>query len=103
MTCPVNTKKVLVTLGQFALAHLTEAVDDVEYKIQYALTDTVDAPEKLWADLMHNGVPLALTPATTPLLLNLPGAYRFIENSPANGTISLATYPTARIISGDVK
>lgn len=103
MACPVNTKKVLVTLGQFALAHLTEAIADVEYKIQYALTDTVDAPEKLWADLMHNGVPMTLTPDSTPLLLNLPGAYRFIENSPANGTITLATFATARIIPGDVK
>ena len=103
MSCAVNTKKVLVTLGQFALVHLTEAVADVEYKLQYALADTVDAPDKLWADLMHAGTPMRLTPDNTPLLLNLPGAYRFIENSPASGTISIATYPAARIIPGDVK
>lgn len=103
MNCPVNTRKVLVTSGQYALAHLTEAVADVEYKLQYALADTVDAAENRWADLMRDGVTMVLTPANTPLLLNLPGAYRFIENSPASGTISVAVFPVSRIIPGDVK
>lgn len=96
-------RALLVLNGQYGIVHLTEAVSDVEYLIQFALTDTVDAPDKLWADLYTDGEPLLLTPQNTPLILNVPGAYRFIENSPANGTITTATYPSARLVPGDVK
>lgn len=100
--CTVQ-RSLLVKNGQYGIAHLTEAVDDVEYKVQYALTDTVDAPDKQWADLNRNGQALVLTPGNTPLILNVPGAYRFIENSPTNGTITLSAYSVAGFTSGDVK
>lgn len=101
--CTTPPRSLLVKNGQYGIVHLSEAVDDVEYRIQYALSDTVDAPDKLWADLNADGQALVLTPKNTPLILNVPGAYRFIENSPSSGTITVASYSVAGFTSGDVK
>lgn len=101
--CTTTARTLLVKNGEYGIAHLTEAVDDVEYIVQYSLSDTVNAPDKLWANLNRNGQALVLTPSNTPLLLNVPGAYRFIENSPSQGTITLGTNSVLGFTSGDVK
>lgn len=94
---------ILVTPGNVGMVHLTEAVSETEYLIQYALGKTVTVPEQLWADLYAHGVLLVLTPKNTPLVLNLPGVYRVIENSPTNGTLTTQTWTAISFGSGDVR
>lgn len=94
---------LLVLPGNSGVVHLTEAVEETEYKVQYALSKSVAGPESMWADLYVQDELLVLTPKTTPLLLNLPGAYRIIVNSPSSGTLSTQTWPAITIGSGDVR
>lgn len=103
--CVVVGPRVLNRIGQTTILTLTEAVSpSTEYAVHYAASDTVDLPETSFSPVYKtDGTPLVLTAVTTPLILNLPGAYMIVQNSPDTGNIVMLRATADRISRGDVR
>lgn len=103
--CVVSGPRILNATGQITIVTLVGAVSlDTEYGIQYAASDTVDVPD-LGFSAVHkvDGSLLVLTALTTPLILNLPGAYRVVQNSPDGGSIIMLQFRSDKIPRGDIR
>lgn len=102
MSCP---KTQVVRPGEVVIVHLTNALPGTEYSIQYAVGSDASLPAERFGEVRPSaadGLGLRLTPETTPLVLNLPGVYRFLLSGGSGGLVHIYSAIRGEIPRGDV-